>query len=287
MNTENLKTFIALSKHKNFTKTAESLFVAQSTVTNRITELEKELGKKLFERERKNVRLTEEGTRFLDYAVRITDLEKAAIEDINTSEKYPKRLNIGSTNTIYDCHLKNKLKRFMSENPDTALKVIISHSASLVEMTMDGVVDFAFTCMEYRKNNIKCVPFCEDEMVLVTDSKNSAYADGIRLTQLAKVNYLYCNFTFQGIGEYIRDLFPKHHRFSFEIDRSANIIPYLFESDSYSFLPKELVLQEIADGRLCEIPLIDFEIPSVKSFIVYNEKSRMLNENFIDELYKL
>lgn len=287
MNTENLKTFIALSKHKNFTKTAESLFVAQSTVTNRIAELEKEVGKKLFERERKNVRLTEEGTRFLDYAVRITDLEKAAIEDINTSEKYPKRLNIGSTNTIYDCHLKNKLKRFMSENPDTALKVIISHSASLVEMTMDGVVDFAFTCMEYRKNNIKCVPFCEDEMVLVTDSKNTAYADGIRLTQLAKVNYLYCNFTFQGIGEYIRDLFPKHHRFSFEIDRSANIIPYLFESDSYSFLPKELVLQEIADGRLCEIPLIDFEIPSVKSFIVYNEKSRMLNENFIDELYKL
>ena len=287
MNTENLKTFIALSKHKNFTKTAESLFVAQSTVTNRIAELEKEVGKKLFERERKNVRLTEEGTRFLDYAVRITDLEKAAIEDINTSEKYPKRLNIGSTNTIYDCHLKNKLKRFMSENPDTALKVIISHSASLVEMTMDGVVDFAFTCMEYRKNNIKCVPFCEDEMVLVTDSKNSAYADGIRLTQLAKVNYLYCNFTFQGIGEYIRDLFPKHHRFSFEIDRSANIIPYLFESDSYSFLTKELVYQEIANGRLIEIPLIDFKIPRVKSFIVYNEKSRMLNENFIDELYKL
>ena len=132
MNTENLKTFIVLSKYKNFTKTAESLFVAQSTVTNRIAELEKEVGKKLFERERKNVRLTEEGTRFLDYAVRITDLEKAAIEDINTSEKYPKRLNIGSTNTIYDCHLKNKLKRFMSENPDTALKVIISHSASLV-----------------------------------------------------------------------------------------------------------------------------------------------------------
>ena len=287
MNTENLKTFIVLSKHKNFTKTAESLFVAQSTVTNRIAELEKELGKKLFERERKNVRLTEEGTRFLDYAVRISDLEKTAIEDINTSVKYPKRLNIGSTNTIYDCHLKNKLKRFMSENPDTALKVIISHSASLVEMTIDGVMDFAFTCMEYRKNNIKCVPFCEDEMVLVTDSKNTAYADGIRLTQFAEVNYLYCNFTFQGIGEYIRDLFPKHHRFSFEIDRSANIIPYLFDSDSYSFLPKELVLQEIADGRLCEIPLIDFEIPSVKSFIVYNEKSRLFNENFLDELYKL
>lgn len=287
MNTENLKTFIALSKYKNFTKTAESLFVAQSTVTNRIAELEKEVGKKLFERERKNVRLTEKGTRFLDYAVRITDLERTAIEDINTNEKYPKRLTIGSTNTIYDCHLKNKLKSFMIDNPDTALKIIISHSASLVEMAVDGIVDFAFTYMEYRKNNVRCVPFCEDEMVLVTGNKNSEYTGGIRLFELAEVNYLYCNFTFQGIGEYIRDLFPKHHRFSFEIDRSANIIPYLFDSDCYSFLPKELVSNEISDGRLTEIPLIDFEIPTVKSFIVYNEKSKLLNEKLINELYKL
>lgn len=53
MNTENLRTFIALSKYKNFTKTAESLFVAQSTVTNRIAELEKEVGKSsLKEREK-------------------------------------------------------------------------------------------------------------------------------------------------------------------------------------------------------------------------------------------
>ena len=35
------------------------------------------------------------------------------------------------------------------------------------------------------------------------------------------------------------------------------------------------------------IPLIDFEIPKVKSFIVYNEKSKLLNDNFIDKLYKL
>ena len=35
------------------------------------------------------------------------------------------------------------------------------------------------------------------------------------------------------------------------------------------------------------IPLIGFEIPKVKSFIVYNEKTKLLNEKFIDELYRL
>ena len=47
MSTEELTTFIFLSKVKNFTLAAEKLRIAQSTVTNRIGELEKELGKKV------------------------------------------------------------------------------------------------------------------------------------------------------------------------------------------------------------------------------------------------
>ena len=36
MNSDGIKTFIMLSKLKNFTRTAERMYVAQSTVTNRI-----------------------------------------------------------------------------------------------------------------------------------------------------------------------------------------------------------------------------------------------------------
>lgn len=281
MNSESLKTFIALSKYKNFTKTAESLYIAQSTVTNRIAELEKEVGKKLFNRERKNVHLTEEGVRFLDYAFRITDLEKTAIEDINTNQKYSKRLNVGTTNTIFDCHLKYKLKTFFDIIPDTALKVIISHSSTLAQMVVDGLIDIAYTYMEYQKKDLKCIPFCEDEMILITDFNNKEYENGIHLEELTKLNYFYCNFTFQGIGEYIRDLFPKHHCFSFEIDRSTNIIPYLIGSDGYSFLPKKLVINEIKNCKLSQIPLLDFEIPKIKSFILFNKKTPLLNDNKI------
>ena len=69
MNTEELKTFITLCKVKNFTLAAEQMFIAQSTVTNRIVELEKDLGKKLFDRASKKVILTEEGRIFLKYPV--------------------------------------------------------------------------------------------------------------------------------------------------------------------------------------------------------------------------
>lgn len=269
MNTENLKTFIALAKYKNFTRTAETLYVAQSTVTNRIAELEKEVGKRLFDRERKSVSLTDEGVRFLDYAIRITELEQTALADINKSSKYSDRINIGTTNTIFDCHLKSKLKAYIKSHKDIALKVTAAHSLPLIEMVCDGVIDFAFTYTEFSKNGFICKPFMTDKMVLVTSADNNKFKKGITQKQLEQVNYLYCNFTFQDIGEYIRDLFPKHHTFSLEVDRSANIIPYLKQGGGYSFLPKSLVKPLLKKSELTEVPLIDFEIPHINSYAVF------------------
>ena len=80
MNTEELKTFIFLSKVKNFTLAAEQMFIAQSTVTNRISELEKEVGKRLFSRGSKTVTLTEEGKIFLKYAERIIEPTRASLQ---------------------------------------------------------------------------------------------------------------------------------------------------------------------------------------------------------------
>lgn len=61
MDIESLKTFIVLSNVKNYTRAANQLFVAQSTVTNRINELEKELNISLFSRNNRRVELTMEG----------------------------------------------------------------------------------------------------------------------------------------------------------------------------------------------------------------------------------
>lgn len=85
MNTESIKTFIMLSKLKNFTRTAERMYVAQSTVTNRIGELENETGKRLFVRKQGGVELTEEGELFLGYAERIAELEDTFIQQVNAA----------------------------------------------------------------------------------------------------------------------------------------------------------------------------------------------------------
>ena len=100
MNTEELKTFIFLSKVKNFTLAAEKMSIAQSTVTNRISELEKEVGKRLFSRGSKTVKLTEEGKIFLKYAERIIELQETSVEEMNAVSAYSSKSPKSSKRSI-------------------------------------------------------------------------------------------------------------------------------------------------------------------------------------------
>ena len=106
MNTEELKTFIFLSKVKNFTLAAEQMFIAQSTVTNRISELEKEVGKRLFSRGSKTVTLTEEGKIFLKYAERIIELQETSVEEMNAVSAYSRKFAVGAINATYESYVR-------------------------------------------------------------------------------------------------------------------------------------------------------------------------------------
>ena len=107
MDTQNLETFVMLAGVKNFTQTAELLFVAQSTVTNRIAELEREVGKRLLERGKRRIMLTAEGEIFLTYAKRILTLEKASLQHLHSRSEFDKTLRIGTTNTLYESYFKS------------------------------------------------------------------------------------------------------------------------------------------------------------------------------------
>ena len=73
MNTESISTFLILAEERSVKKTAQRLFVAQSTVSSRLRELEKELGQTLFERKPRSMTLTPAGQRLIAPARKMMD----------------------------------------------------------------------------------------------------------------------------------------------------------------------------------------------------------------------
>ena len=132
MNSEGIRTFLMLSKLKNFTRTAERMYVAQSTVTNRIAELEHETGRKLFARRQGGVELTEEGQLFLSYAQRISDLEDSFIREVNAAARYDKALRVGCINAVYESGLYPALSGFFRLLPE--FKRLIVQTVHIIDV---------------------------------------------------------------------------------------------------------------------------------------------------------
>ena len=77
MNLSQLYYFRKLAEVKHYTHAAEELFISQPTLSNSISQLEKELGIPLFKREGRTIKLTRYGAEFYEYATEaLNALEK-------------------------------------------------------------------------------------------------------------------------------------------------------------------------------------------------------------------
>ena len=283
MNSEELKTFIFLSKVKNFTLVAEQLQVAQSTVTNRISELEKEVGKRLFSRGSKAVKLTEEGEIFLRYAERILELQDSSIEEMNAVSAHRRKFYIGAINATYELYVKKLVDQALKDNSETSVKIMLGHSLDLIRHLQDNVLDMVFSAVSLKRSGYCCDTYAVDRLALVCGKGMNAYPRGIKQDQLAKLPYLMCDFNLSEAGEFIRSLFPKNHIFKLEVDNTSKLFHYLESGVGYTFLPYNMVEDRIKNGTLEEVSLIGFEAPEITTYLIYRQSydiSRFLENKF-------
>ena len=271
MNTEELKTFIFLSKVKNFTLAAEQLYIAQSTVTNRISELEKEVGKKLFTRGSKTVKLTEAGEIFLRYAERILELQNTSIEEMHALSSHSRKFSIGAINASYEVYVKPFVDECLKDNAVTSVKVMLGHSLDLIQLLQDNMLDMVFSAIPLKRLGYACDIHDVDRVALVCKKGCNEYPDGISKAQLSKIPYLMCDFTLSETGVFIRSLFPKNHVFRLDVDNSSKLMPYLENGLGYSFLPYKLIKDKLDDGSLEEVTLLDFTAPNVTTYLLYKQ----------------
>ena len=87
MEIRNIKTFLKVAEMGNFSRAAQDLGYAQSTVTMQIQALERELQVTLFERNGKQITLSSAGEEFRGFAYEIIKQEEMALEYFTNEEE--------------------------------------------------------------------------------------------------------------------------------------------------------------------------------------------------------
>lgn len=83
MEIRELRYFLAVAREENITRAAESLHIAQPSLSKQLMELEKKLGKKLLIRGKKKITLTEEGVILRKRAEEIVELVEKTEQEIS------------------------------------------------------------------------------------------------------------------------------------------------------------------------------------------------------------
>ncbi|WP_412526001.1 LysR substrate-binding domain-containing protein [Burkholderia lata] len=141
-----LRYFVVVADELHFGRAALRLRVAQPPLTRHIAALESELGVRLFERSTRAVRLTPEGTAFLDHARHVVS---AAAEAEASARKIAQgiagRIAIGYASSIPMSDTFPDVIRVASRTmPDVELTFREAATASQRQQIADGTMDIGF-----------------------------------------------------------------------------------------------------------------------------------------------
>src|SRR5467141_3011385 len=142
LDSDQLKTFIAIVETGSFTRAAEVVHKTQSAVSMQMKRLEERLGRPIFARDGRASKLTDDGERLLDYARRIVKLNVEALAAFSDAE-LTGRVRLGVPDDYADRYLPEIMARFSRAYPRVELTVVCEPSIALIEQIDANEIDLA------------------------------------------------------------------------------------------------------------------------------------------------
>ena len=163
-----LRTFRSVAEERSFTRAAEKLFLAQSSVSAQVKSLEESLGVPLFDRIGRSIVLTDAGEKLLHYARRMEDLASEMRADVGSSRELRGSLTIRTPETVAARYMPAVVSRFHLENPGVQVNFINCDDARLREELNSGSIDLAFLLTdEVTSENVTVTPLGSEPLTLV------------------------------------------------------------------------------------------------------------------------
>lgn len=184
-----------LSHHQSLQKAADVLHITKPGLSLAISELEEELGMKLFERTNRGTKVSPDGIRLLST---ITDIlrSKADLERLvsYTGEaKKKERVRIRYINTMFTAFMNPFLKHFSEQYGNTFYDISRDNTQSIINLVRNGKIDAGFIAStdiesEWMKD-LAFQPVCYGKIVLLVSKDTGLSSHPVTLEELKQQKY--------------------------------------------------------------------------------------------------
>lgn len=163
-----LRLFLQVARTCSFSETARVSNLSQPALSRTIKLLEEDLGVRLFDRNSRNVNLTDAGRALLPIVERLTaDFDSAFRELDQTFSGERGRVVVGALPSVAADLLPRAIARFLETRSRVEVIVRENLTGSLLQNLQDRTIDISITTPPTANDAIVFEPLFEDEYVLV------------------------------------------------------------------------------------------------------------------------
>ncbi len=188
MELRQLEYFVAVARHRHFTRASQEIGVAQPALSQQIRRLEAELGTELLRRTTRRVDLTEAGGLLLARATRVLSEVESARQELSELEGLLRgRVDIGSL-PLASLAVPAMLEEFRDGHPGVGIHLHEQTADIILAMLRRDELDLAFALLDPAEAGADMTvrSLYEEELVAVMSPSHAlAGRSSVRVTQLA------------------------------------------------------------------------------------------------------
>lgn len=185
MEMHQLRYVVAVARTGNFSRAAEQCRVSQPSLSQQIQKLEDELGERLFDRLKREAKLTTQGEVFLRRAVRILEEVDAAKREASDAQELLRgTVSVGVLPTIAPYLLPDAIAAFTTKFPGVEVVVQEDTTARLLKLAHAYEIDFALASQPIQDDRLEVRELFTEELLLalppghpLTRKRNVSVAD--------------------------------------------------------------------------------------------------------------
>ncbi|WP_163391574.1 LysR family transcriptional regulator [Enterovibrio norvegicus] len=268
--------FVAVADTGGFSSAARVLDISKSAVSKRITQLEAQLGARLFHRTTRKLSLTEAGERYYQYAAQASRAAKQAEDAVGELQGEPKGvLKVLLPMSIGQLHIAPLIPEFLALHPQLHIDLVLDdRDVNLIEQGYDLAIRTGGELTDSSLIARRLVPL--HSIVCVSPAFHNKHRKHLtKPEQLVHVNCLTYSYSSNAyvwtFSSKSGDLCKVKVAGNYRVNNSVALRDAVIAGSGVARLPTFVVGEAIRNGELVAL-FDDYEMPYKNLYSVYPER---------------
>jgi DNA-binding transcriptional LysR family regulator len=249
---KSIETFLWVVTLGSFRGAAQRLNTTQPAISQRIAQLEREMGVKLLNRDHRVASPTTSGRQLMVYAEKLIGLRSEMMAEVGDRSAMRGVMRLGVAETIVHTWLSRLIKSVNTAYPNLSLEIEVDITPSLSARLLAQEIELAFVLGPLSASSVRNRPLCDYPIGFLASPSLGLGNGPLTVHDLAKFPIITFPRKTQPY-EIVRSLFNRPDLPPIRLHASASlatVIHMAIEGLGIAVIPTAIVENELADGRL-------------------------------------